>query len=53
MAFETVDWLRHTRPQDQPWLLISSMVNPHDIMFLRAGEEERAHENGAMGEVGS
>jgi arylsulfatase A-like enzyme len=48
VAFETVDWLRHKRPQDQPWLLISSMVNPHDIMFLRAGDEELAHANGAM-----
>lgn len=48
VAFETVDWLRHKRPQDQPWFLISSMVNPHDIMFLRAGDEERAHENGIM-----
>ena len=51
VAFETVDWLRHTRPKDQPWLLISSMVNPHDIMFLRAGDEEQAHENGAMGAI--
>lgn len=48
VAFETVDWLRHKRPQDRPWFLVSSMVNPHDIMFLRAGEEERAHSNGVM-----
>jgi arylsulfatase A-like enzyme len=48
VAFETVDWLRYKRPRDRPWLLISSMVNPHDIMFLRAGEEERAHTDGAM-----
>src|SRR5690625_2924589 len=48
VAFETVDWLRHKRPADQPWLLISSMVNPHDIMFLRAGEDEQGHPNGAM-----
>lgn len=48
VAFETVDWLRHKRPHDQPWLLISSMVNPHDIMFLRAGEDEHAHPNGAL-----
>ncbi|SDQ41776.1 sulfatase-like hydrolase/transferase [Quadrisphaera sp. DSM 44207] len=48
VAFETVDWLRSKRPQDQPWLLVSSMVNPHDVMFLRAGEDERAHTNGAM-----
>ncbi len=48
VAFETADWLRHKRPQDQPWFLISSMVNPHDVMFLQAGDEERSHVNGAM-----
>ena len=48
VAFETVDWLRHKRPPDQPWMLISSMVNPHDIMFLRAGDGEEAHPDGAM-----
>ena len=48
VAFETVDWLRYKRPQDQPWLLISSMVNPHDIMFLRAGQDEQPHPNGVM-----
>lgn len=51
VAFETVDWLRHARPTDRPWLLISSMVNPHDVMFLRAGEDERPHENGVMGSL--
>ncbi|CCH88439.1 putative arylsulfatase (modular protein) [Modestobacter italicus] len=48
VAFETVDWLRHKRPQDKPWFLVSSMVNPHDIMFLRAGRDEQAHANGAV-----
>jgi arylsulfatase A-like enzyme len=48
VAFETVDWLRHKRPRDRPWFLVSSMVNPHDVMFLRAGEDERAHPNGAL-----
>ncbi|MGY2005083.1 sulfatase-like hydrolase/transferase [Blastococcus sp. SYSU DS1024] len=48
VAFETVDWLRHKRPRDQPWFLVSSMVNPHDVMFLRAGEDEQAHANGAL-----
>jgi arylsulfatase A-like enzyme len=47
-AFETVDWLRHKRPNDQPWLLISSLVNPHDIMYLRTAPEEAPHPNGAM-----
>lgn len=48
VAFETVDWLRHKRPENRPWFLVSSMVNPHDIMFLRAGEDERAHQKGAL-----
>lgn len=48
VAFETVDWLRYKRPHDQPWFLISSMVNPHDVMFFRAGEDELPHDNGAM-----
>lgn len=48
VAFETVDWLRHKRPRDRPWFLVSSMVNPHDVMFLRAGEDERPDPNGAM-----
>lgn len=48
VAFETVDWLRHKRPEKKPWFLVSSMVNPHDIMFLRAGEDEKAHPTGAI-----
>ena len=48
VAYETVDWLRHRRPEDQPWLLISSLVNPHDIMFLRAGADEQAHAHGTL-----
>jgi hypothetical protein len=24
------------------------MVNPHDVMFLRAGEDEQAHANAAL-----
>ena len=35
VAMHTVDWLEHTAPTlDRPWLLISSMVNPHDIMYF-------------------
>jgi arylsulfatase len=35
-AFETVDWLEHQGTQlDQPWLLVCSLVNPHDVMFLQ------------------
>jgi arylsulfatase len=33
-AFQTVDWLETKAPTlDQPWLLVCSLVNPHDIMF--------------------
>lgn len=33
-AFQTVDWLETKAPDlDQPWLLVCSLVNPHDIMF--------------------
>lgn len=33
-AFETVDWLETKAPTlDKPWLLVCSLVNPHDIMF--------------------
>ncbi len=48
-AFETVDWFEHRAPQlDRPWLLVSSMVNPHDIMFLQSDPVEKPHPNGAM-----
>jgi arylsulfatase A-like enzyme len=47
-AFETVDWLRHKRPDGRPWLLVSSLVNPHDIMYLRTAAEEEPHPDGAM-----
>ena len=40
VALETVDWLQSKAPSDQPWLLISSMVNPHDIMYLSDGDDE-------------
>ena len=33
-AFQTVDWLETKAPTlEQPWLLVCSLVNPHDIMF--------------------
>lgn len=48
-AFETVDWLE-TRPGEleQPWLLVSSLINPHDIMFYQSDPVEVPHPNGAM-----
>jgi len=49
VAFETVDWLRHRAPRlDRPWLLVCSMVNPHDIMFYQSDPIEAPHPNGAM-----
>ena len=48
-AFETVDWLETKGATlDQPWLLVSSLVNPHDVMFLQTDPVETPHPNGAM-----
>lgn len=48
-AFETVDWLEHTAPRlEQPWLLVCSLINPHDVMFLQSDPVEKPHPNGAM-----
>jgi arylsulfatase len=48
-AWETVDWLEHRAPQlDRPWLLITSLINPHDVMFLQSDPAEEPHPNGAF-----
>ncbi len=48
-VFETVDWLETKGSQlDQPWLLVCSLINPHDIMFLQTDPVEAPHPNGAM-----
>ena len=48
-TFETVDWLETKGTElDQPWLLICSLINPHDIMFLQSDPVEAPHPNGAM-----
>lgn len=48
-AFETIDWLENKATQlDKPWLLISSLVNPHDIMYLQTDPIEAPHPNGYM-----
>ena len=48
-VFETVDWLEHRASRlDQPWLLVCSLVNPHDIMFYQSDPVEAPHPNGAM-----
>jgi arylsulfatase A-like enzyme len=50
VAFETVDWLETKAPTlHQPWLLVSSMVNPHDIMFYLSDPVEMPPPGGAMG----
>ena len=48
-VFETVDWLEHRASRlDQPWLLVCSLVNPHDIMFYQSDPIESPHPNGSM-----
>lgn len=37
VAMQTIDWLETKTPElDQPWLLVNSMVNPHDIMYFHS-----------------
>lgn len=48
-AFEAVDWLEHKATAlDKPWLLVCSIINPHDVMFLQTDPVEEAHPRGAM-----
>jgi arylsulfatase len=48
-TFETVDWLEHKAAQlDQAWLLVCSLVNPHDIMFLRTDPMPAPNPNGMV-----
>ncbi len=50
VAFETVDWLETKAPTlDQPWLLVCSLVNPHDIMFYLSDPVEMPPPGGSMG----
>ena len=43
-AFETVDWLEHKAPTARPaWLLVCSLVNPHDVMFFQTDPVEKPH----------
>ena len=47
-TFEAVDWLEHKAPRlDRPWLLVCSLINPHDVMFLQTDPVQEPHENGA------
>jgi arylsulfatase len=48
-AFETVDWLETAGARlEQPWLLVCSLINPHDVMFLQTAPVEAPEPNGAM-----
>lgn len=48
-VFETIDWLEHRRPQlDKPWMLVCSLVNPHDVMYLQSDPIEKPVPEGAM-----
>jgi len=48
-ASEAVDWLETKGARlDQPWLLVCSLINPHDIMFLKTDDVETPHPNGAI-----
>ena len=48
-TFEAVDWLEHKAQQlDQPWLLVCSLINPHDIMFLQTETVQEPHPNGSL-----
>lgn len=49
VAYETVDWLEHrARTLDEPWMLVCSLVNPHDIMFFQTDPLEEPHPKGAI-----
>ena len=49
VAFETVDWLETKgAAMDRPWLMVCSLVNPHDIMFFQSDPAEKGHPNGSM-----
>lgn len=49
VAFETVDWLETKAPTlDGPWLMVSSMVNPHDIMYYLSDPVEMPPPEGSM-----
>lgn len=48
-VFETVDWLERRAPRlGQPWLLVCSLINPHDIMFYQSDPVEAPLPTGAI-----
>ena len=49
-TFEVVDWLEHKASTlDKPWLLVCSLVNPHDIMFLQTDTVQEPHPSSPFG----
>ena len=47
VAMHTVDWLENIGPGlRQPWLLVSSLVNPHDIMYFYSDADAEFPEGG-------
>ena len=47
VVFETVDWLETKgKTLDQPWLMVCSLINPHDVMFLQTDETVEPHQYG-------
>lgn len=43
-AFEAIDWLENKGSKlEQPWMLIVSLVNPHDVMFMVPDESISAN----------
>jgi arylsulfatase len=53
VAMHTADWLEHTAPTlDRPWLLVSSLVNPHDIMYFYSDPDAEFPDGGpTMGPI--
>jgi arylsulfatase len=46
-AFQAIDWLEHRAGRlDQPWLLVCSLINPHDVMFVQTDPVQEPHPNG-------
>lgn len=52
VASEAVDWLEHKAPGlGRPWLLVCSLVNPHDVMFLQTDPIQAPHPDGGMADA--
>jgi arylsulfatase A-like enzyme len=48
-AFEAIDWLEHKAPSlGQPWMMVCSLINPHDVMYLRTDQVQAPHPEGLV-----